>query len=116
MVLQQTKPAEMDWFGETAEETAWQVRTGADRLLWGGVLRVDRHPVTTRDNQVKDKSMTENDHISAVTTLLLTSCFSRRYQYYLQLKKDVLEGKIPCSIEQAIHLASLAVQGIFFLW
>uniref|UniRef100_A0A673L7J8 Tyrosine-protein phosphatase non-receptor type n=1 Tax=Sinocyclocheilus rhinocerous TaxID=307959 RepID=A0A673L7J8_9TELE len=33
-----------------------------------------------------------------------------RYQYYLQLKKDVLEGKIPCSIEQAIHLASLAVQ------
>lgn len=42
--------------------------------------------------------------------------FSCRYQYYLQLKKDVLEGKIPCSIEQAIHLASLAVQGIFFLW
>uniref|UniRef100_A0A673GA32 Tyrosine-protein phosphatase non-receptor type n=1 Tax=Sinocyclocheilus rhinocerous TaxID=307959 RepID=A0A673GA32_9TELE len=33
-----------------------------------------------------------------------------RYQHYLQLKKDVLEGKIPCSIEQAIHLASLAVQ------
>uniref|UniRef100_A0A8C1W477 Tyrosine-protein phosphatase non-receptor type n=1 Tax=Cyprinus carpio TaxID=7962 RepID=A0A8C1W477_CYPCA len=33
-----------------------------------------------------------------------------RYQFYLQLKKDVLEGKIPCSIEQAIHLASLAVQ------
>uniref|UniRef100_A0A8C1VLW2 Tyrosine-protein phosphatase non-receptor type n=1 Tax=Cyprinus carpio TaxID=7962 RepID=A0A8C1VLW2_CYPCA len=33
-----------------------------------------------------------------------------RYQYYLQLKKDVLEGRIPCSIEQAIHLASLAVQ------
>uniref|UniRef100_A0A8C1D3K8 Tyrosine-protein phosphatase non-receptor type n=1 Tax=Cyprinus carpio carpio TaxID=630221 RepID=A0A8C1D3K8_CYPCA len=33
-----------------------------------------------------------------------------RYQFYLQLKKDVLEGKIPCSVEQAIHLASLAVQ------
>ncbi|XP_016367374.1 tyrosine-protein phosphatase non-receptor type 21-like [Sinocyclocheilus rhinocerous] len=38
-----------------------------------------------------------------------------RYQHYLQLKKDVLEGKIPCSIEQAIHLASLAVQEILNL-
>lgn len=37
---------------------------------------------------------------------------SNRYQYYLQLKKDVLEGRIPCSIEQAIRLAGLAVQGI----
>ncbi|CAL1575975.1 unnamed protein product [Knipowitschia caucasica] len=33
-----------------------------------------------------------------------------RYQYYLQLKKDVLDGKISCSLEQAIQLASLAVQ------
>ncbi|XP_075873783.1 tyrosine-protein phosphatase non-receptor type 21 isoform X2 [Nelusetta ayraudi] len=36
-----------------------------------------------------------------------------RYQYYLQLKKDVLEGRITCSLEQAIHLASLAVQADF---
>ncbi|CAN9502356.1 unnamed protein product [Ophioblennius macclurei] len=36
-----------------------------------------------------------------------------RYQYYLQLKKDVLEGKISCSAEQAIRLASLAVQADF---
>uniref|UniRef100_A0A672HCC9 Tyrosine-protein phosphatase non-receptor type n=1 Tax=Salarias fasciatus TaxID=181472 RepID=A0A672HCC9_SALFA len=36
-----------------------------------------------------------------------------RYQYYLQLKKDVLEGKISCSLEQAIRLASLAVQADF---
>uniref|UniRef100_A0A8C7MJC1 FERM central domain-containing protein n=1 Tax=Oncorhynchus kisutch TaxID=8019 RepID=A0A8C7MJC1_ONCKI len=27
-----------------------------------------------------------------------------RYQYYLQLKKDVLEGRIPCSKKQAIRL------------
>lgn len=33
-----------------------------------------------------------------------------RYQYYLQLKKDVLDGKISCSLDQAVHLASLAVQ------
>ncbi|XP_061090132.1 tyrosine-protein phosphatase non-receptor type 21 isoform X2 [Conger conger] len=36
-----------------------------------------------------------------------------RYQYYLQLKKDILEGRIPCSIEQAIRLAALAVQADF---
>ncbi|CAL8273597.1 unnamed protein product [Merluccius merluccius] len=36
-----------------------------------------------------------------------------RYQYYLQLKKDVREGRIPCSIEQAIRLAGLAVQADF---
>ncbi|XP_017331408.1 tyrosine-protein phosphatase non-receptor type 21 isoform X2 [Ictalurus punctatus] len=36
-----------------------------------------------------------------------------RYQYYLQLKKDVLEGRVPCSIEQAIRLAGLAVQADF---
>lgn len=34
-----------------------------------------------------------------------------RYQYYLQLKKDILEGNIPCTLEQAIQLAGLAVQG-----
>ena len=37
--------------------------------------------------------------------------YLHRYQYYLQLKKDVLEGRIPCSIEQAIRLAGLTVQG-----
>ncbi|XP_077393958.1 tyrosine-protein phosphatase non-receptor type 21-like isoform X1 [Festucalex cinctus] len=36
-----------------------------------------------------------------------------RYQYYLQLKKDVLEGRISCTLEQAIRLASLAVQADF---
>ncbi|XP_077587056.1 tyrosine-protein phosphatase non-receptor type 21 isoform X1 [Stigmatopora nigra] len=36
-----------------------------------------------------------------------------RYQYYLQLKKDVLEGHISCTLEQAIRLASLAVQADF---
>lgn len=49
------------------------------------------------------------------------SCYNvhmlyNRYQYYLQLKKDVLEGRIPCSIEQAIRLAGLAVQGILTVY
>lgn len=34
-----------------------------------------------------------------------------RYQYYLQVKKDVLEGRLRCSLEQVIRLAGLAVQG-----
>lgn len=42
--------------------------------------------------------------------------FLHRYQYYLQLKKDVLEGRISCSLEQAIRLASLAVQGNTNVW
>ncbi|XP_069772425.1 tyrosine-protein phosphatase non-receptor type 21 [Narcine bancroftii] len=36
-----------------------------------------------------------------------------RYQYYLQLKKDILEGRIPCTLEQGIQLAGLAAQGDF---
>lgn len=44
----------------------------------------------------------------------------RRYQYYLQVKKDVLDGRLRSSLEQGIRLAALAVQGavstpIFFL-
>ncbi|KAM5238486.1 tyrosine-protein phosphatase non-receptor type 14 [Ctenodactylus gundi] len=36
-----------------------------------------------------------------------------RYQYYLQAKKDVLEGRVRCTLEQAIRLAGLAVQADF---
>nr|AAH98500.1 Ptpn21 protein [Mus musculus] len=36
-----------------------------------------------------------------------------RYQYYLQLKKDILEGNLPCTLEHAIQLAGLAVQADF---
>ncbi|XP_030069602.1 tyrosine-protein phosphatase non-receptor type 21 [Microcaecilia unicolor] len=36
-----------------------------------------------------------------------------RYQYYLQLKKDILVGNIPCTVEQVIQLAGLAVQAEF---
>lgn len=34
-----------------------------------------------------------------------------RYQYYLQVKKDVLDGRLLSSLEQGIRLAGLAVQG-----
>lgn len=39
-----------------------------------------------------------------------------RYQYYLQVKKDVLDGRLRSSLEQGIRLAALAVQGILFLF
>nr|XP_056709049.1 tyrosine-protein phosphatase non-receptor type 14 [Euleptes europaea]XP_056709050.1 tyrosine-protein phosphatase non-receptor type 14 [Euleptes europaea] len=36
-----------------------------------------------------------------------------RYQYYLQVKKDVLDGRLRSSLEQGIRLAALAVQADF---
>ncbi|XP_064847293.1 LOW QUALITY PROTEIN: tyrosine-protein phosphatase non-receptor type 14-like [Oncorhynchus masou masou] len=36
-----------------------------------------------------------------------------RYQYYLQVKKEVLDGRLHCTIEQGIRLAGLAVQADF---
>nr|XP_060610263.1 tyrosine-protein phosphatase non-receptor type 14 [Anolis sagrei ordinatus] len=36
-----------------------------------------------------------------------------RYQYYLQVKKDVLDGRLRSSFEQGIRLAALAVQADF---
>ena len=36
-----------------------------------------------------------------------------RYQYYMQLKSDVIEGKLPCTPEQAVLLAAYSVQGTY---
>lgn len=36
-----------------------------------------------------------------------------RYQYYLQVKKEVLDGRLQCTVEQGIRLAGLAVQADF---
>ncbi|MGH0163575.1 UNVERIFIED_CONTAM: hypothetical protein FKN15_062534 [Acipenser sinensis] len=36
-----------------------------------------------------------------------------RYQYYLQVKKEILDGRMPFSVEQGIRLAGLAVQADF---
>ncbi|KAG8584383.1 hypothetical protein GDO81_008808 [Engystomops pustulosus] len=44
------------------------------------------------------------------------SCLNQsitRYQYYLQLRKDVLEGRLRCAVDQYIRLAALAVQAEF---
>lgn len=49
--------------------------------------------------------------VSRLFSALIKPRSLHRYQYYLQLKKDVLDGRISCSLEQAIRLASLAVQG-----
>lgn len=34
-----------------------------------------------------------------------------RYHYFLQVKKDVIEGRVHCSVEEAILLATFAMQG-----
>uniref|UniRef100_A0A8C9SVQ8 Tyrosine-protein phosphatase non-receptor type n=1 Tax=Scleropages formosus TaxID=113540 RepID=A0A8C9SVQ8_SCLFO len=36
-----------------------------------------------------------------------------RYQYYLQVKKEILDGRLQCTVEQGIRLAGLAVQADF---
>ncbi|XP_077408055.1 tyrosine-protein phosphatase non-receptor type 14-like [Vanacampus margaritifer] len=36
-----------------------------------------------------------------------------RYQYYLQVKKQLLDGRLHCTVEQGIRLAGLAVQADF---
>lgn len=42
---------------------------------------------------------------------LMFPFISPRYQYYLQVKKEVLDGRLHCIVEQGIRLAGLAVQG-----
>lgn len=34
-----------------------------------------------------------------------------RYHYFLQVKKDVIEGRISCNVEEAVLLATFAMQG-----
>lgn len=36
-----------------------------------------------------------------------------KHQYYLQLRKDILEERMRCGIENAMVLASLALQAEF---
>lgn len=33
-----------------------------------------------------------------------------RYHYYLQLKNDIVDGRLPCAVEQAIRLAAFSLQ------
>lgn len=40
-------------------------------------------------------------------------CTFDRYHYFLQLKMDVIEGRISCTPQQAIELASYSMQAEF---
>ena len=33
-----------------------------------------------------------------------------RYQFFLQVKQDVLQGRVPCPLETSAKLAALAIQ------
>ncbi|XP_064621879.1 tyrosine-protein phosphatase non-receptor type 21-like [Lineus longissimus] len=67
------------------------------------------------------KQLEKNDHSPMLYfgVMLYVSDIQRlgddmaRYQYYLQLKHDILEGHIPCHHEQAVILASYSVQAEF---
>lgn len=56
----------------------------------------------------KSPNLSRND---AFHLLLMFPFISSRYQYYLQVKKEVLDGRLHCAVEQGIRLAGLAVQG-----
>ena len=36
-----------------------------------------------------------------------------RYQFFLQLKLDILTGRLPCEFDMCVELAALAVQCTF---
>mgnify|MGYP002715768034 CR=1 FL=1 len=38
-----------------------------------------------------------------------------RYHYFLQIKKDVIEGRIQCRVEEAVLLATFAMQGKYLM-
>lgn len=59
------------------------------------------------------KNISRNDafHPPLMLSLMFSLLFPPRYQYYLQVKKEVLDGRLHCAVEQGIRLAGLAVQG-----
>ena len=38
-------------------------------------------------------------------------CSNYRYQYYLQLKNDIVDGRLPLTVDQVIRLAAFSLQG-----
>lgn len=52
----------------------------------------------------------ENKNCSDTLGFILFCSLVCRYQYYLQVKKDVIDGRLRSSFEQGIRLAALAVQ------
>ena len=47
-------------------------------------------------------------------SLLLWSCF--RYQFYIHIKADIIDGRLLCSDEQAVLFAAYAAQGSLIYW
>lgn len=95
LVLQQTKPAEMDRPGEAFEETAGQVWPGAHGLLWGGVLCADRLPASAGDHTVSSRNSESSAWETGVPIknyLILIICqkFSMTGNWHLQIKKEIL--------------------------
>lgn len=70
---------------------------------------------------VNDVSLLEDE----MTRYFITSCYivklnkysysKSRYHYFLQLKSDVMEGRLRCSYNEAVVLAGYRLQGIELL-
>lgn len=68
-------------------------------------------PETCSGEVINDPSVTCFTLKSNLISNLCLTSPPPRYQYYLQVKKEVLDGRLHCAVEQGIRLAGLAVQG-----
>lgn len=63
------------------------------------------------------KKITQCVHVGILTTysnfLWIYRHAMTKHQYYLQLRKDILEERVRCGTEDAMLLASLALQAEF---
>lgn len=64
------------------------------------------------DVSLLQDEMTRFEQNKFHTRKILTFSTSR-YHYFLQLKSDVMEGRLRCSYNEAIVLAGYRLQGIF---
>lgn len=53
------------------------------------------------------------DFAALLTFLMFTRHRLTRHQYYLQLRKDILEDRLYCNEETGLFLAALALQAEF---
>ncbi|KAI6071838.1 Protein-tyrosine-phosphatase [Aix galericulata] len=69
----------------------------------------------TRQSKVEhwDRVRSSSNTVALVWLVILRASGDRLYQYYLQVKKDILDGRLRSSLEQGIRLAGLAVQADF---
>ncbi|XP_071962138.1 tyrosine-protein phosphatase non-receptor type 21-like isoform X2 [Antedon mediterranea] len=94
-----------------------------DELMYFGLLYINKNYklrwVELEKPLKKQLDKNAHDTLLRFGVMLYTSNVQHlnqeitRYLYFLQLKSDIIEGILPCSLEQAVLLASYAVQAEF---